>query len=184
MLGTGIFVATVELNPGANTLTLVASDADGNVSSPTELTAISNPTLALPSAGEVSQVTLSTGNSQFGLLNTELPRPLVVLVSDKDGNPVANVPVTFTVEYGGGTLINNATTMSVPTDAQGHAAARYVMGTETGVQIIQAEAPGNTFTPVLFFAEGREAFNQETSVSGVVMDQNLRALPNVLIRLG
>ena len=184
MLGTGIFVATVDLNPGANTLTLVATDADGNVSSPIELTAVSNPNLALPTTGEVSQVTLATGNSQFGLLNTELPRPLVVFVSDKDGNPVANVPVTFTVEYGGGTFINNATTMVIPTDAQGHAAARYVVGAETGVQIIQAEAPGNTFTPVLFFAEGREAFNQETSVSGVVMDQNLRALPNVLIRLG
>jgi hypothetical protein len=61
---------------------------------------------------------------------------------------------------------------------------RYVSGA-VGIQQIRTDFVSNAMTPVVFLAEALEAPpGGETSVSGVVLDQNLRALPNALVRIG
>jgi RHS repeat-associated protein len=46
----------------------------------------------------------ATGDFQFGIVNKELEKPLKVLVTDADGYPVPNAPVTFRVIGGEGEL--------------------------------------------------------------------------------
>jgi hypothetical protein len=183
--GTGIFVANVNLNVGVNNLTVIASDAENNSSPATQAAITSNPNLELPPAGLPSQINISSGNSQKGLAGSELPRPLITIITDQNGNTVQNVPVTFTVQAGGGQFINGSTSVEVQTDALGRAAVRYISGTTTGIQQIRADFNNNLITPAVFLCESLAAQqNVVTSVAGSVLDQNLRALPNVIVRIG
>jgi hypothetical protein len=183
--GNGHFVANVDLVAGVNTLTITARDAEGNLSPATQVTIDSDPSLAFPPAGQPAQINISIGNTQKGLVNTEVPRPLIAIVTDSTGQPVPGVPVQFAVQEGGGRFTDGEVTTQVLTDLQGHASVRYVSGATPGVQQIRANFTGNLLTPVIFMAEALEAApGGETTVSGRVLDQNLRALPNVIVRIG
>ena len=139
---------------------------------------------ALPPAGQPAQINISTGNAQKGLVNTALPRPLIVIITDRNGDPVSNATVRFTVQDGGGTFAGLNQFVEVNTDAQGYARATYVSGAAAGVQQIRVDFAGNTLGPVVFLAQALEPAGPETTVAGSVLDQNLRALPNVLVRIG
>lgn len=183
--GSGLFTANVDLNVGTNSLSIVAKDAAGNASPTAQVSITSNPNLDLPPVGQASQINISTGNSQKGLVNTPLPRPLIAIITDQAGNPVANVVVRFTVQVGGGQFTGgNNEFVDVNTDAQGYARATYISGSAAGLQQIRVDFSGNTITPAVFLAEALEPSGTETTVSGSVLDQNLRALPNVLVRVG
>lgn len=181
----GLFTANVTLAVGANDCSVVARDAAGNASPAAQVSVASNPQMELPPAGEASQINISTGNSQRGLVSATLPRPLIAFVTDRAGNPVANVPVKFTAQVGGGQFTEGGgNSVDVNTDAQGYARAAYVSGPAAGLQQISANFSGNTVSPAVFLAEALTPEGTETKVSGSVLDQNLRALPNVLVRIG
>ena len=183
--GTGIFVMNVNLAPGANVLTITATDADGNTSQPVQISITSDPQLAPPPAGTASQINISTGNGQNGLVGMELPRPLIAIVTDRNGAVVQGAAVQFTVEHGGGSFVGGGPTITATTDALGHASVRYVAGPTVGLQQVRANFNGNTLTPAIFLAESLQPVaGSVTTVTGAVLDQNLRALPNVLVRLG
>ena len=67
-----------------------------------------------------------------------LAADLVVLVLDDDDNPVTGVPVTWTVQAGGGSV----TPTSGATGADGRASTAWSLGPSTGRQRVQASAPG------------------------------------------
>jgi hypothetical protein len=183
--GSGLFTANVDLNVGTNNINIVARDAAGNLSPASQLSITSNPDLELPSAGFASQINVATGNSQRGLVNAALPRPLIALVTDREGKPVANTAVRFTAQVGGGRFtVSNNEVLDVATDAQGYARVTYVSGPEAGLQQVRADFTGNTKSPAVFLADALESTGAETAVSGIVLDQNLRALPKVLVRIG
>jgi hypothetical protein len=183
--GNGHFVANVKLAAGVNNLSVVATDADGNASPPAQVSILSNPAAPPPAAGQPAQINISTGNTQKGLVNTELPRPLIAIVTDSTGAPLSGVSVRFTAQEGGGHFVGGGDTFESPTDERGYASARYVSGAAPGLQQVRSDFPGNAVTPAVFLAEAFEAeAGAETLVSGTVLDQNLRALPNVLVRLG
>ena len=182
--GTGLFAAVVNLNSGSHPLTVTAADSSSNVSPATQVSITSDPGMALPAAGLPAQINISSGNSQRGLINTELPRPVIVIVTDRNGAPVSGVVVHFTIKQGGGRFIDGSAAADATTDAGGRASARYISGAVTGIQLIRADYTGNALTPATFTAEALETTTSGvTSVSGVVQDQNLRALPNVLVRI-
>lgn len=182
--GTGLFVTTVQLASGSNQLSVTAKDEAGNVSPAVQVAILSEPNLPPPSAGQAYQINVASGNAQRGLIGTELPRPLIAVVTDVAGHPVFGQAVRFTVTAGAGRFSDAAETALVPTDAQGHASVRYVAGPEATAQIVRADFTGNTSTPAVFSADALEATaDAVTSVSGRVLDQNLRALPHVLVRL-
>jgi hypothetical protein len=183
--GNGHFVANVKLSAGVNTLSVVAADSEGNSSQPAQVSILSDPSAPPPPAGQPAQINVSIGNTQKGLVNMELPRPLIAIVTDSTGAPVAGVTVKFTVQEGGGHFVGGSDTFETPTDARGYASARYVSGGAPGLQQIRSDFAGNMITPSVFLAESFEAeAGAETLVTGTVLDQNLRALPNVLVRLG
>jgi len=87
------------------------------------------------------------GDAQTGTMGQPLPNPLVVLVTDNAGNPVANVSVSWSVQ-GGGSV--SATTVS--TGSNGRASVTRVLGAEPGEQTTTASVSGLQGSPVTFVA--------------------------------
>ncbi|MBX7223316.1 MAG: hypothetical protein K1Y36_25615 [Blastocatellia bacterium] len=181
----GLFIGQIALQAGANTVLATAGDPTGNVSTETNLTIVSNSGQTPPPVGQAWQINTATGNSQQGVIESELPRPLATIITDIEGTPVAGVPVTFTSFIGDGSFVGGTSQITVNTNSQGYAVARYVNGRVAGIQMIQATFPANTAAPVGFFAKAfAPPSNSSTRFSGTVFDQNMRPLPNVLVRLG
>jgi Bacterial Ig-like domain (group 1) len=99
-------------------------------------------TLPTPSTMEII-----TGDGQAGRVSQELPDPLVVRVLDASGVPVEGVSVAWAAQGGG-----SVDPETVPTDADGIAAARRVLGPTAGDQLTTATVseafgiPPATFT--------------------------------------
>jgi hypothetical protein len=86
----------VPLILGQNILTVTATDWVGN--SRSQSIAVSRINVGS------SRLSLAGGNRQRGPSNTELPTPLSITASDKQGNPIANLAIAFEVIRGTGTL--------------------------------------------------------------------------------
>ncbi len=74
-----------------------------------------------------NQVQIVSGDGQIVQQNTAATYPLVILVTDTNGKPLANVPVTFQLTSGSGFV----TTQNTNTDANGNASTTFV-----GLQLI------------------------------------------------
>ncbi|MBI4752154.1 MAG: hypothetical protein HY774_27010 [Acidobacteria bacterium] len=182
---TGMFLITVPLESGTNTFDIMAVDQSENNSPAVQVVIESNPSWPLPLPGQPFQVNISTGGAQKGLRDTPLPRPFVTTLTDTGGNPVSGQVIVFKVLQGDGRFDNGQKTNTVLTDAQGRAAIQYTTGSALGVQLVQATFENNFRAPVYFFCTViPPSINNVTSYSGRVVDQNLRSLPNVLVRLG
>ena len=89
------------------------------------------------------------GSGQMVLRGTVLPMPLGVNLYDANGNPVANVDVTFKVLTGGGTILQQ---QPVKTDAQGKASVQWQLGPTVDTQTMQAVVSGLVGNPIVFTA--------------------------------
>src|SRR3954468_24524449 len=90
-------------------------------------------------------IAMASGNGQSGPVQQPLPNPLVVLVTDDAGNPVAGVSVHWSAQ-GGGSVSNE----TVKTDTQGHASVQRVLGATSGEQTTTVTAAGLDGFPVTF----------------------------------
>jgi biopolymer transport protein ExbB/TolQ len=95
------------------------------------------------------------GNNQAAVAGMKLPLPLGVLVSDRFGNPVADVPVGFAVTQGEGKLASGTSTHEVASDASGRAATAFVVSSEAGQNGVRATVEGTKHS-VDFIAFGTE----------------------------
>jgi hypothetical protein len=100
---------------------------------------------ALP--GAASAIAGAGGDGQRASRSTTLPDPLVVKVTDRFGNPVAGVDVSWRVTRGGGSLSDAHTT----TGDDGRASVRWTLG-ESGRQQVSASASRLSGSPVQFSA--------------------------------
>jgi hypothetical protein len=73
-----------------------------------------------------------SGNNQTAPVNTQLPQPLVVQVTDQSGNPIAGVSVTFSAPSG------TFTGAPATTNASGQATVNYTTGSSVGTVTINA----------------------------------------------
>lgn len=97
-----------------------------------------------PSPGGVTAV---SGNDQFATVGASIANPLVVLVVDENGSPMANVPVAWRVTGGGGAVADSTST----SDAGGHATMSYTAGAAPGTATVVATvAPLWTATFTVF----------------------------------
>ncbi len=128
-------------------------------------------------------IAVSDGDEQTGETGTSLCEPLRVWVSD-GRNAIADVPVTFTVVAGGGVFPSGGSSVTVLTDATGHAQADYVLGVIQGDNWIQADFPGNTGSPAFFHAN---ALDRDpalgTRLSGVVLSNGQEPIGSATCRL-
>lgn len=89
-----------------------------------------------------SAIAVASGNDQTATVSTQLPNPLVVLVTNSDADPLSGVDVDWSVTAGGGTL--SAT--STPTNAQGRAQVSYTVGAAAGTNTVRATVSGTSLT--------------------------------------
>jgi hypothetical protein len=123
----------VPLEVGANVLSVTATDQAGNVRR-------QQVTVTRIAAGS-SRLTLLGGNRQRAAINAALAKPLSIVALAKDGNPLADLPVTFDVLRGTGTIaasvsagdgVAPARNLVVRTDAAGRAQVWLTLGKQSG----------------------------------------------------
>jgi|GEM_PF-1605796 len=124
---------------------------------PAEIAVISD--WVLSGAVQTTQVVVPTtlaiaaGNNQNGSTGQPLTNPLVVRVTDMNGDPLAGVVVNWQVTAGGG-AVSEAMTM---TDATGQSSTLLTLGAAAGTNTVRASVAN--LTPVDFSAMGAAGFN-------------------------
>src|SRR6266511_4239209 len=93
--------------------------------------------LVLPSEGQPAQVAMVDGDGQTGTILTSLPESLVVQVTDRFGNPLNGIQVTWTPDGGGS--VNPPTAQ---TGTNGRASTDRILGSEPGTYHTNATAAG------------------------------------------
>ena len=109
-------------------------------------------------------LSLLAGDEQEGTAGTALEDTLVVRVTDRHGDPVEGVTVSWTVTAGVGTL----EAVAEATDAEGHARAVWTLGAEEGQQTAEASAEGLDGSPVVFTATAAPAIGEFSEAQEVV----------------
>jgi adhesin/invasin len=100
-----------------------------------------------------SSVAANSATTQSALEGTAVAATPSITVRDENGNRLADVPVTFAVTSGGGSVTGATQT----TDATGIAtASQWILGTTSGINTLTATANGSGFigNPVTFVATG------------------------------
>jgi hypothetical protein len=106
--------------------------------------------------GPPADVTGVSGTGQTAAVATTLGDPIVVRVTDADGTALSGIQVNFAVTAGGGDLsaavaeglaagdfpLQASLDVTINTDAQGEADARWTLGTTAGVQRATATVQG------------------------------------------
>ena len=87
-----------------------------------------------PGPDVASGVSVVSGSEQFAVAGAPAANPLVVLVTDENGNPFPNTTVAWTVTSGGGTVADSTST----SDASGHTSVTYTAGSEPGTATVVA----------------------------------------------
>lgn len=131
-------------------------------------------------------ILMSRGDHQTGATGRPLPMPFEALVADRAGNPIAGVPVTFTVEQGGGHL-DGAASITRTSGIDGIARAVLTLGATPGLNnnVVLATYPdidglGATFVATAL-APGDPA---ATSFKGVVVDNAHEPIPGATVSIG
>jgi hypothetical protein len=125
------------------------------------------------------------GENFRGVAGAPLPSPFVAIVLDSGGNPVADVPVTFTVLRGGGN-IDGVTTVARNTNSDGKATVVLTLGLQEGISnnTVSAGFEGMTGAPAIFTASGVVPGPAvDTRVSGIVLDNTDRPIPNATAKI-
>lgn len=92
---------------------------------------------AAAAPGPLTKVTLTTADNLTGVVATAAPTLPTVRAEDQFGNPIAGLPVTFTLVQGNGTLTGTTQT----TNASGLATlSGWTLGTVAGTQRVRAAA--------------------------------------------
>jgi adhesin/invasin len=98
---------------------------------------------ALAVAGQPTQLLAVAGDAQLAVVGNALATRPSIRLRDAGGNPVAGVPVTFTVTAGGGSIAGADDT----TDAAGIATAGdWTLGTTAGTNTLRASAAGGSLS--------------------------------------
>ena len=97
------------------------------------------------------RLTKVCGDDQEGLVDKQLDKPFVVSVSAENGAALAGVVVSFAVTAGEGTLSSATST----TDANGRAATKLTLGSESGTNTVEAAVEG--LRSVTFTATGEKS---------------------------
>ena len=134
------------------TLALVALAAAGASFSNASFTTASSTSVQVSSSPvTMDTLAINSGNSQTTTVGLAVAVAPSVKVTDKNGNPVSGLAVTFAVASGGG----SATSVNATTNASGIATVgSWTLGTTKGANTLTASAAGLIGSPVTFAATG------------------------------
>jgi hypothetical protein len=96
-------------------------------------------------AGQAADLTLVSGSPQSGKKSRAFGSPLVVLVTDAEGNPVAGATVSFTAPSSGasGVFSNNNSAFNATSDSTGQASVTFTANSTTGSYSVVAAGGGD-----------------------------------------
>ncbi len=117
--------------------------------------------------GAATQITLASGNAQTAPISTALAQPIVLVVTDGVGQPVAGTLVTFAVVTGGGSVLPT----SASSDALGHVSTNWTLGPLVGLQSITATSVGLAGSPMTITATGTAASAFSKTWTGTTNNQ-------------
>src|SRR5947199_225433 len=138
--GSGIAATTWTLGPAAGTQTVQATGAGSPV-----------PFSATGTAGTAATITANSPTSQSAAAGTAVTSPPSVIVKDTNGNPVADVAVTFTPAAGSGSVTGGTQT----TNGSGIATVgSWTLSATAGPNTLTATSTGLSGSPVTFTATG------------------------------
>ncbi|MFN7938833.1 MAG: hypothetical protein U0R19_36225 [Bryobacteraceae bacterium] len=132
-----------------------------------------------------AKILVDSGLNQTGATGELLALPFVAVVVDAGNNRLANIPITFTVREGGGT-INGATTAILNSDSDGRVQVYLKLGLKEGIEnnVVEANYANNTGAAAIFTATGKAPLDPAgTIVTGVVLDNSNLPLAGATMRL-
>ncbi len=109
-------------------------------------------------------IVIVSGDNQYSKYGTELPDPLVVKVTTKQGSPFEGATVVFQPREGGGTVSKS----KVVTNNSGLAATNHTLGPTEGLNTVRAHIEEKSSSYVLFNATASYAFCQEAETTFAV----------------
>ncbi len=119
-------------------------------------------------------IAIVQGNAQSVQAGLLLPTPVVIRVIDKNGLAMPNIPVTFVLSDGGGSV----TPASATSDTRGEVTVKWTLGPVQPVQTLTASASG--VTPVRISAQAIlpsdisvAQGNNQTGKAGVVLTNSI-----------
>lgn len=127
----------IPLAPGENQITARAADLIGNIAEVT--------VRVVRAAVDRPALTLVSGDLQAASAGASLPAPLVVRLSDGQGQPAAGKTVYFRVLEGSGTLGTGRRQLAVATDGAGLAQVSFTLGSRAGIGSHKVEATAAGF---------------------------------------
>ena len=138
---------------------------------------------ATATTAPAARIVVDSGNNQHGGVAQALPLPFTVIVIDQGNNRLPNVPVTFTVTQGGGS-IGGQPAVTLSTDSDGRAQAVLTLGSAAGIgtNMVEVSFAGASGAPAVFVASGEIPGDPaNTSVSGVVLDNTDAPVPGATL---
>lgn len=140
-LDTGTSFSSTALSAGDHTVRLIATDSDGAADTASVSISVIEP----------GNIAASSGGGQDGKTTREFENPLVVTLTDADGNPAAGVEVRWSVADGEVSLGSSSTR----TDDNGEASVTVTSDTLFTDHTVEATSD--------FFAGGPASFDLETT---------------------
>ncbi len=138
---------------------------------------------ASATVGAPARIVVDSGTLQQGVVGHRLARPFVATVIDGGNNRLAGVPVTFTVDAGGGSI--DASPVATDLDGRAHVFLTLGPTPDEDGQIVSATFAGNPGATVRFVASARPGGDPAaTRISGVVLDGSNLPVPNALVGIG
>ena len=134
--------------------------------------------------GAPEKIVVDAGSQQTGASGQPLPNPLIVVVTDRSHNRLANVPVTFAVKKGGGNFAGPLS-VTMNTDSDGRALALLTLGPTDGIanNLVEATFTGNAGLPAAFSLSSKTPRDPaNTVIQGVVLDNSNNPVPGATIR--
>lgn len=170
--GSMMFQARTDINGEAHAFWKLGSDAGcGNNRVEVTSTSIAGTVgfCATARSAPAAQINLGSGNNQRAEAGGPATEPLRVWVSDSC-NGVSNIPVTFTVIEGDGT-VNGLSSVTINTADTGHAEVAFTLGPNAGSNVVEANFPSNITAPATFVVVGLVRDDtQPTSFSGLILN--------------
>lgn len=140
--------------------------------------------------GEVgNKLSVNSGNNQRGVAKNNLPEPFVAVVTDDGANVVSGARVRFVTATGDGVFANGEPEITVETDSDGRATAQFKLGSKTGLDSQRVTATlldgpaGQTIAAGFTASAFKPEDSGNTSIKGVVMDNQDTPIPNVTVRI-
>lgn len=140
--------------------------------------------LVTVTGGVPTTIAVSSGNSQSAVAGSAVSSPLVVLVSDSNGNPLSGVTVNWAATSGGGSVSSSTSS----TNSSGLAQITFTTGTSAGGNVVTASVPSQSLSVAftqngLFGTASRLAFSTQPSTSGIA-GSDLSTQPVVRVQDG